>query len=381
MRYLLNLPLAAAALLQAWFAWLVFMPAPWPGWEDGPSRGAMVVVMLEPALLAGLFLAVAAVGGVFAGVVDWLPARRRWAQLLIVLAAGAVLAVLSLPGVLVAIGTSAAVRQGDEHFGTLLGWAATLAPTAVPLVVALWLLWLVDAPPRLRHAALPRRLSLAALALAGLTGAVLGGDMLREEISASGQVAAREQQMIDERDSEMRAGIARLADTDPLIRWRPYTEDFAPADVRNAALQRLAARPSLEADLAAALQSADADAADFALVLVATLPSQPSAALAAPVAADLARLAGTIRALRQTKEGADYDTYVDRWYSDQLATSLAAARKLAASAGADLRDALADLAAAVAEAYPKSDAAASYPRQVKTAGREIEATLATRRPR
>jgi hypothetical protein len=29
MKYLLNLPLAVAALLQVWFASLVFMPGPW----------------------------------------------------------------------------------------------------------------------------------------------------------------------------------------------------------------------------------------------------------------------------------------------------------------------------------------------------------------
>ena len=50
MKYLLNLPLAVAALLQVWFAGLVFMSAPWSGWSDGPSRGAMVLVMLEPAV-------------------------------------------------------------------------------------------------------------------------------------------------------------------------------------------------------------------------------------------------------------------------------------------------------------------------------------------
>ena len=35
MKYLLNLPLALAALLQVWFASLVFMSAPWSGWSDG----------------------------------------------------------------------------------------------------------------------------------------------------------------------------------------------------------------------------------------------------------------------------------------------------------------------------------------------------------
>ena len=48
MKYLLNLPLALAALLQVWFASLVFMSAPWSGWSDGPSRGAMVKSGTEP---------------------------------------------------------------------------------------------------------------------------------------------------------------------------------------------------------------------------------------------------------------------------------------------------------------------------------------------
>ena len=43
MKYLLNLPLALAALFQVWFASPVFMSAPWSGWGDGPSRGAMVL--------------------------------------------------------------------------------------------------------------------------------------------------------------------------------------------------------------------------------------------------------------------------------------------------------------------------------------------------
>jgi hypothetical protein len=38
MKYLLNLPLAVAALLQVWFASLVFVSGPWSGWSDGPSR-------------------------------------------------------------------------------------------------------------------------------------------------------------------------------------------------------------------------------------------------------------------------------------------------------------------------------------------------------
>lgn len=56
MKYLLNLPLGLAALLQAWFTGLVLMPGPWAGWSDGPSHGAMGLVMLEPVAFAWLLL-------------------------------------------------------------------------------------------------------------------------------------------------------------------------------------------------------------------------------------------------------------------------------------------------------------------------------------
>src|SRR5215472_10526617 len=80
MRYLLNLLLGLAALLQARIAYLALMPGPWPGWGDGPSRGAMAYIMLEAALfswrplvIAGLG-AIAAVGGTIAPfvVMAWL---------------------------------------------------------------------------------------------------------------------------------------------------------------------------------------------------------------------------------------------------------------------------------------------------------------------
>src|SRR3954464_13864367 len=84
MKYYLNVPLALAALFQASFAWLVFMPGPWSGWSDGPSRGAMVVVMLQPVALSWIFLLPVIVGTVFAGGFDWLPVQRRWLRLIFV---------------------------------------------------------------------------------------------------------------------------------------------------------------------------------------------------------------------------------------------------------------------------------------------------------
>ena len=121
MKYLLNLPLAVAALLQVWFSSLVFMSTPWSGWSDGPSRGAMVLVMLEPVALAWMLLLAVIAASVFADAFDWLPVRQRWLRLTSVIGASLLIGILGIPCVLIAIGGSAAVGQSeDKHFGPVL---------------------------------------------------------------------------------------------------------------------------------------------------------------------------------------------------------------------------------------------------------------------
>src|SRR5437588_61159 len=135
MKYMLNLPLALAALLQAWFVSLVLMPGPWPGWSDGPSRGAMVLVMLQPVLLSWLLLVPVIVGAVFAGGFDRLRVHRWWLRLTLVLGASLVIAILALPCIVIAIGISAAVGDADSRaFGSLAAWSAVIAATLAPLV-------------------------------------------------------------------------------------------------------------------------------------------------------------------------------------------------------------------------------------------------------
>ena len=179
------------------------------------------------------------------------------------LGAYVVIGIFVIPCVLVAIGESAAVGQTeDKHFGPVLIGGATIAATVVPLIGMAWLAWLINGPPLSRHAALPRRISLTALALIALIGGVLGTDMLREEIAVTRETAARYQRMDDERAAMTRAGFAKLTDADPLRNWLGYTDRFTPDDIRQAALHRLAARPTLESDLIAALGSSDAELAD-----------------------------------------------------------------------------------------------------------------------
>jgi hypothetical protein len=116
MKYLLNLPLAVAALLQVWFSSLVFMSTPWSGWSDGPSRGAMVLVMLEPVALAWILLLAVIAASVFADAFDWLPIRRRWLQLTLVIGASLLIGILGIPCVLVAIGESCRRAKRGQTF-------------------------------------------------------------------------------------------------------------------------------------------------------------------------------------------------------------------------------------------------------------------------
>ena len=108
-------------------------------------RGAMVLVRLEPVALAWILLLPVTAGSVFADAFDWLPVRRRWLQLTLVLGASVLIGILVIPCVLVAIGGSAAVGQiENKHFGLVLIGGATIAVTVVPLIVTAWLAWLID---------------------------------------------------------------------------------------------------------------------------------------------------------------------------------------------------------------------------------------------
>jgi hypothetical protein len=160
-----------------------------------------------------------------------------------------------------------------------------------------------------------------------------------------------------------------------------YTDRFTPDDIRQAALRRLAARPTLEPDLIAALGSPDAELADDTFLVVAAIPFQPTAALESPIRAWIGRLADKIRTVRRAGEDSDYDTYVDRWFAERLAAVLTVSKRMAENAGVDLSDALRDLQSAIAVAYPKSDAAKTYPRAVAAERARIDVTLAARRQR
>jgi hypothetical protein len=377
MKYLLNLPLALAALLQAWFVGLVVMPSPWPGWEDGPSRGAMVLVMLEPVVLAWLLIGISIFGVLFAGGFDWLPIRRRWLRIVVVLGGSMLVAIFAAPCVFAAMATSAAVGVFDaEPLPVILRLSGTFAVTVVPFVVIGWLAWLIDAPPRLRDAA-PFRLAVAiGMAIAVISGGFLAGEALSDEIRVSRATSERYREWEDADKATLNAEYAKASDADRLFSWRRYTDRFAPKDMRQAALQRLARRPTLEANLAAALASSDADESDYALFLVQQVQFTPSAALEAPLREAISRISHKIRTVREPGSGNDFGSYLDDWFGEHLAAALAAARKMADGPGVDLRGSLHELQDAVIAAYPDSKAAKTYPKQVAALEKHIDATLA-----
>src|SRR4029079_2277146 len=93
-----------------------------------------------------------------------------------------------------------------------------------------------------------------------------------------------------------------------LWKWAGYTDRFAPEDVRQPALRRLAGRPTLAPALIAGLAAAASGTPDGALdserafLLPAAIPFEPSAALGEPLRVRIARLAHDIRVLPRTRQ-------------------------------------------------------------------------------
>lgn len=387
MKYLLNVPLGLAALLQGWFASLVLMSGPWSGWSDGPSRGAMAFIMLEAAVFSWLPLVVAGIGAVFTDAFDWSPPIRRGRRRALMLAAVLVVAVTIAVCMLVALANSPAVGGSDfKAYGPLAPIAA-IGGTIGPFVIVAWLAWLIDAPAPLRHTAWARRAVFAILAVTVVTGGIIGVDSLRQEIVAENKLAVRYRQEEAENNAARDADFAKLTDASPLHSWGAYaTNDLDPKAMRETALRRIAARPTLEADLATDLVSSYPRDADIAFLLVERVEFTPSAALETPLRSAMARIEAEMKKASfgdkwPAKQGEDeiLDSYIKTGFAERLAASLTIARRMAASTGVDLRDALHQLQSTASAAYPNTKTAATYRRDVAVAEHEIAATLSARR--
>lgn len=399
MKHLLNFPLGLAALLQARFAYLALMPGPWAGWGDGPSRGAMAYVMFEAAVFSWLPLVLAGVGAVFTDAFDWTPPVRRGRRRALMLAAVLVVALTIAMCMVVALASSAAVGGSDfKAYGALVPIAA-LGGSLAPFGLIAWLAWLINAPAPLRHAAWPRRAIFAMLAVTVVTGGIIGIDALSREIAAESRLAASYRQEEDKNEAENAAHFASLTDASPLHSWGAYATNSvyyadrfrrAEDEMRDTALSRLAARPTLEADLAKDLVSSydSYRDSDIAFLLVARVEFTPTAALEMPLRSAMTRIGGEMRKASfgdkwpaKEGEGEDeiLDSYIKSGFAERLTASLTIARRMAAGPGVDLRDGLHELQAAASAAYPNTRTARTYQRDVAAADREIAGALSARR--
>jgi len=242
---------------------------------------------------------------------------------------------------------------------------------------------------------LPRAVGLGTLGALLLIGGPIGTRMLVEEVRGELALSASYRAEEDKNEAENTAYFASLTDASPLSSWGAYATNTAyyaarfhaaEDEMRDAALRRLAARPTLEADLAADLLSKNkydelAPDSDIAFLLVARVQFTPSAALEAPLRAAMARIAREMRKQgfgdRWPGDADTLDSYIRSGFSDRLAASLVVARRMA-DAGVDLRDALDDLESAANAGYPKTKSAETYRRDIAAAGQYIAAKLAGR---
>jgi hypothetical protein len=199
----------------------------------------------------------------------------------------------------------------------------------------------------------------------------------------------------DQNEAQNAAHFASLTDASPLSSWGAYATNTVyyskrshavEDEMRDEALRRLAARPTLEADLAKDLLSRDlygsgAHDSDIAFLLVARVQFAPSAALEGPLRNAMSRIAAEMRKAGPGQawpgESDKLDTYIHYEFADRLAASLVIAKRMAA-AGVDLRDALSELQGTAIAAYPETKTAITYQRDVTAADPVISAALASR---
>lgn len=371
MRYLLNLPLLAAVFGIALFLYLAVLSERPSG---GDAQMGQALALVFAAVIYTLGLAIALLGSVFAGGFDWIPVADRGGRLVVVLLGFVLLGLLCFASISIAMETTGSDQRWSHGVVVASRWVAIGMPT----ILALYVAWAINAPVELRSIVVLRYGLLAGIAIFG----ALAGFVTLKEIARSNQQAAEAalaaQQEEDEKIQETRRAFAALTDADPLVTWDIYVGYYnIPDDIRETALQRIAARPHLEAELTEALASDNHLWVQEALSLLARLNFAPSAGLADPVRGAIDRL--TVQLAEEAKaENYDGDRYIDYYRASLLKTVREAAVKMAQGPGLDLSDRLDRLQQVVIEGYPKSAAASSFPREVAASKQEIAVALAAR---
>jgi hypothetical protein len=368
MRYLLNVPLLFAVLVGCWVAYLILFAAPAPGSDRSMSEGfTMVVANILCWLALAIVLACCAGMGEF----NWLPVQGSTAVVVTLLGCAAIVLVSLLP-IGITWEDNAALKWGIDQVGT-----ARLAALGLPLVLALYAVWVVNAPAALRGSLVLHYAALLTIfALCVVASIVSIRELARWDKAAQADAVTR-QQVETDKMQERRQAFAALTDAEPLLAWDEYVSAQLPEDVRIEALRRIGLRPNIDAELAEALTTDNTLWTREALSLVANVPFKPSPVLEKPVRDALAIITEEIRQRATAADNRDGDKAVDYYETSTLRACLGAAERMADSPGSDLRDRLDQLQQVVA-LYPKSDAARSFPAQLAAAKARIAERLAAR---
>jgi hypothetical protein len=380
MRFL-NLPLVIAGLL-GWWAWYRTIVSPQGHTtEQTMSEGFMILFAI---FFTWLLLAVVLTTCAGLGSFKWLPAPGGSAVLVMLLLFAAVVLVALLPIGIALDLTAYNIATGDRGSIVQIG----LASFGLPLALALYAGWVINAPEAVRDLPVPRYGALAAVVILGIVAARVSLQEIGRWDAAAQTRAVVGAQLDDERVQEDRRAFAALTDANSLLEWDSYAGYNRPEDIRTEALRRIALRPQLEAELAEALSSSNTLWTREALWLVATAPFKPSAALEKPLRDALAIITeevgqrSTATVERQSGTVPDdkaldnYEGYSLQSPKGTLQSTLAVAERMAAD-DVDMRDAIDAMQRAAARSA-KSDAARYFPGQAAAAKERIAKILAAR---
>jgi hypothetical protein len=370
MRYLLNLPLAGAVFMGGQYFYLAVVAAP----RGGDAGLGMAFAMFFSTLFCGLLLAAVLAGCVANGGFDWL-STGRVVGFIVVLAVYVLMCLLLFEPFEI-------VTDRQQTVGILPTWTTHLVLIGLPLVIAGYAAWLINAPIELRDALGVRYAALGAIAaLALLAAGVHVTEAAGWERKQAAESAAK-QQANDALTQKLRGVLDSLSDTDPLVKWGDFAESRELREIQEVfyeVLRRIAARPALEADLAAALASKDTHQIAVTWWLFQWAPFQPSAALAGPMRASIAGFADKVlEAAASQPSDAERAQYIERNLAPYLGDMFIAAKRMAWFAGVDLRDDVKTLQARIEQASPTSQAARSFPDNFSQFSSEIDYYLATR---
>lgn len=368
MRYWLNIPLAIAAIsLATVFNDVVVSAVPHAG---DAAIGAAYATFFG-LILGWLMLVVVVVGCGAIGGLAW-PALRGFTGAVVAAIGFAVIILIALLPLGIATDLNGTARYGSSQAS-----AARLVAFGLPLIVSIYAGWMINVPAIHRaNRTAPHGAALGAIGLLCLVAAFVSVRELGRQDEQTRADAAVARQREDEEAQQVRRNFAALTDADPLASWDAYVGFNVPDDVRVAALRRITARPTLEAELVRMLADSNWNWSDEALSLIVRLDFRPSEGLVVSIHAALDAMAAQL-----TEASREVTFERDRWFDREayrrLTMALAVADKMADITGADMRNAIDELVAAAA-LFAGSEAERLFMAEAAKTKAHIGATLEKR---